>query len=244
MIKNLRFFLLLCLTSLVYHDVHGQDTYADLWTTQQLHMPISSSLRLSNEFHWRMTEFAGAPLQLLIRPKVEWKAKENFTFTGGYTHIRNWPYREGQADIVSTEHNLWEDFAFHHPLFKGNLTHALRLEHRFISNIVTNSLGESSRDGYDFRNRIRHRMTYVEHLSDEVYLRCFNEVFVQMPTGENNPVAQFQQNWLYAGLGWKAIDNFVFEAGFHHQYIVRSLEAERHFGLWMAINYSLPTQKK
>ena len=112
----------------------AQDNYADLWSTLQVHYPASSKVRLSNEFHWRMTEFVGEPFQLLIRPKVEWKAADHFTVTGGYTHIQNWPYRSGQPDLVALEHNVWEDVAFYHPLWKGRLTHAIRLEHRFTSN--------------------------------------------------------------------------------------------------------------
>ena len=83
-----------------------------------VHYPFSSKVRLSNEFHWRMTEFTGEPLQLLIRPKVEWKAADHFTVTGGYTHIQNWPYRYGQPELVALEHNVWEDVAFYHPLWK------------------------------------------------------------------------------------------------------------------------------
>ena len=218
----------------------AQDNYADLWSTLQVHYPASSKVRLSNEFHWRMTEFVGEPLQLLIRPKVEWKAADHITVTGGYTYIQNWPYRSGQPDLVALEHNLWEDVAFYHPLWNGRLTHAIRLEHRFTSVLFSNSsLGISERDGFAFRNRLRHRITYVEDLSDKVYMRFFNEAFVQMPTGEANSVAQFQQNWVYAGLGWRGIKDFALEAGFHHQYIVRGLERERHLGLWVAINYSI-----
>ena len=52
---------------------------------------------------------------------------------GGYTHIQNWPYRYGQPELVALEHNVWEDVAFYHPLWKGRLTHAIRLEHWFTS---------------------------------------------------------------------------------------------------------------
>ncbi len=221
----------------------AQENYADLWSTLQVHYPASSKVRLSNEFHWRMTEFVGQPLQLLIRPKVEWKAADHFTVTGGYTHIQNWPYRSGQPDLVALEHNVWEDVAFYHPLWKGRLTHAIRLEHRFTSALFSNSLGIPERDGYNFRNRLRHRITYVEDLSDKVHMRFFNEAFVQMPTGKANPVAQFQQNWVYAGLGWRGIKDFALEAGFHHQYIVRDDERERHLGLWVGINYSIARKK-
>ena len=78
----------------------AQDNYADLWSTLQVHYPAFSKVKLSNEFHWRMTEFVGEPLQLLIRPKVEWKAADHFTVTGGYTHIQNWPYREDNLTLL------------------------------------------------------------------------------------------------------------------------------------------------
>ena len=231
--------LLVCFCFTGRQVLVAQDNYADLWTTMQVHYPVSSKVRLSNEFHWRMTEFTGEPLQLLIRPKVEWKAADHFTVTGGYTHIQNWPYRNGQPDLVALEHNVWEDVAFYHPLWKGRLTHAIRLEHRFTSILFSNSLGIPERDGFAFRNRLRHRITYVEDVSDKVYMRFFNEAFVQMPTGKDNPVAQFQQNWVYAGLGWRGIKHCAVEAGFHHQYIVRASERERHLGMWVAINYSI-----
>ena len=231
--------LLVCFCFTGRQALVAQDNYADLWTTMQVHYPVSSKVRLSNEFHWRMTEFTGEPLQLLIRPKVEWKAADHFTVTGGYTHIQNWPYRYGQPELVALEHNVWEDVAFYHPLWKGSLTHAIRFEHRLTSNLFSISLGIPERDGFAFRNRLRHRITYVEDVSDKVYMRFFNEAFVQMPTGKDNPVAQFQQNWVYAGLGWRGIKHCAVEAGFHHQYIVRASERERHLGMWVAINYSI-----
>ena len=78
----------------------------------------------------------------------------------------------------------------------------------------------------------------MEDVSDKVYMRFFNEAFVQMPTGKII-LAQFQQNWVYAGLGWRGIKHCAVEAISHHQYIVRASERERHLGMWVAINYSI-----
>ena len=52
-------------------------------------------------------------------------------------------------------------------------------------------------------------------------MRFFNEAFVKC-NRKSNPVAQFQQNWVYAGLVGEAL-NISVEASFHHQYIVRAL---------------------
>lgn len=171
---------------------------------------------------------------ILLRPGLNYHINKRMTATTGYAYVRN-KRTVGLASGYATEHRIWEQFLFTHPVnvsvVKGNktsLSHRLRLEQRFLPRSFADHSGgsvELKNSGNDFANRIRYFFRTITPLtkgdqgSKWVFLALQNEVFLNL--GDNSVVNDrvFDQNRAYIAVGYRFSGSFDAEMGYMNQYI-------------------------
>lgn len=201
--------------------------YTDVWFLLLNDYKVSERWTIGNELHWRNVNFLKDKEQLLIRPYVDYHANENVTFSGGYTYIRSYPYRQEAFEITRSEHNIWSQVTLHHKSNKFVFSHRYRLEHRFQGAIKLADIGGLEINGYDFTNRFRYRLTIKHPIGEKYFVHAFDELWIRTEGDFQN--ANFDRNWLYIGLGRKFGEHSNIQLAYLHQIIrLLPLVYERH----------------
>lgn len=104
------------------------------------------------------------------------------------------------------EQDLWQEFHYQTPVGKYGINHQFRLEQRFIDNI----------DG------IIPRVRYLIHanipLGADRYVALSEAVRFNLTDKGEGPVSGFEQNRIYAGVGFRARKKLKIEVGYLWQY--------------------------
>ena len=95
--------------------------------------PVSKRWGLHLEGQWRREGFGQQPMQLLLRPGVNFYLTRNVTLTGGYGFIQTHQYGEYPAVAAFPEHRVWQQALMRQKLgTKAVMQHRYRLEQRNI----------------------------------------------------------------------------------------------------------------
>lgn len=219
-IKLLRTKLLICILCITIFNVEAQqkDINSDTWFMVLAKYNIQPKITLGSEFHFRNTDFITKKEQFLIRPFISYNANKVVSYTIGYTYSLN--FLEGFDPIKHrNEHNVWYQVNLNQKLDKSTIKNHLRIENRFIEKF-TNENSIFEKDGFNFKNRIRYRFTYIYSFSEKLYLHAFDEVFIGL--NKHFQKADFDRNWIYAGLGYKFKKSIDLELAYLHQTIKKS----------------------
>ncbi|HZG25845.1 MAG TPA: DUF2490 domain-containing protein [Chitinophagaceae bacterium] len=160
---------------------------------------------------------------LIVRPGINFAVKRNLTATLGYAFVEN-RRAVGRIAGLAPEHRIWEQLLFNHPLGFTRLTHRLRLEQRFISNVF---LRDNSLDhqGNVFANRIRYFFRDVIPFSGKkqfnkgYFAGIQNEIFINIGDKSHVNRKYFDQNRAYISVGYRFNPKFDIDAGYLNQYI-------------------------
>ncbi|HEU0110086.1 MAG TPA: DUF2490 domain-containing protein [Flavisolibacter sp.] len=159
---------------------------------------------------------------LLLRPGVNYHINKKISVTAGYGFIDNRRNINGVTGYV-TEHRTWQQLLFAHKWSVIQTSHRFRLEQRFlpVADINDNELHVTH---HETANRLRYFIRNVVPLQnaglftkgfffalqDELFLNTGNKKIVNGKT--------FDQNRLYAAIGYRLESKIDLEAGYMHQY--------------------------
>jgi len=119
----------------------------------------------------------------------------------------------------TTENRAWEQYTFATPTPLGKLQLRSRLEQRTVN------IGPGA------AIRFRELIGLSYPLNKTWSLVASNEAFVNLNTVDWGPVAGFDQNRLFVGVGYQFDATFRTEIGYMNQYIDRDLTYDRIFNL-------------
>ena len=119
----------------------------------------------------------------------------------------------------TTENRAWEQYTFAMPTPVGKLQFRSRLEQRTVN------IGPGA------AIRFRELIGLSYPLNKTWTLIASNEAFVNLNTVDWGPVAGFDQNRLFIGVGYQFDATFRTEIGYMNQYIDRDLTYDRIFNL-------------
>ncbi len=124
----------------------------------------------------------------------------------GFAYVDNYPGGRLQ------EYRPYQQFGLGHVLLKQvQVLHRLRTEQRFIEHI----------DGT--ANRLRYMLRLARPFrNSDWYLVASDELFINLNTINNGPIAGIDQNRLYGGLGRQINRKLRVEAGYQFQYVNRA----------------------
>ena len=155
------------------------------------------------ETQLRHYEIGANFFQLLPRVGLNYKIDDNSMVTAGYAWIPTQPVLgEGFEGDLVTENRIWQQFILRNKIKNINFRHRYRLEQRWVK----------QNNFTDYKNRVRYMLSAKVPLSKNedspLFLFIYDEVFLHI---NDNP---FNQNRLYAALGYTVNKNMNIQAGY------------------------------
>ncbi len=199
---------------------HARNTNA--WLMYFGNHKFSNTLGLHAEVQWRRNDFFADNQQLLLRTGFDFYARRDVRFTLGYAFVETHPYGEFAVPQAFPEHRIWQQVLVPHDLGRIKLAHRYRLEQRMIGNAST---GRFEDGRYENRGRYMAKATMdVSRGGNPVFVALYNEVFVNF--GDDVAYNLFDQNRLYAALGYTIVPVLKLELGYLYQVVqLRGLDA-------------------
>ncbi|PQJ80237.1 DUF2490 domain-containing protein [Polaribacter porphyrae] len=176
------------------------------------HQFKNSQFGIQGDFQYRDWQFLGDQEQLLLRSGLTYTPKDSgIMFTLGFANITTGQF--GDSDDTFNENRIYQEALIPNKI--GNrvlITHRFRYEQRFV-------------DNQDFRTRYRYNLFVnvpfnSKSLSPKtIYGAFYNELFIngERGIGNGNPVAFFDRNRTYLGLGYVLNSKIRFQAGWMKQ---------------------------
>lgn len=198
---------------------------------------ISEKWGAHTEIQLRRHNILKDPQQLLIRTGINYNLTDNAMFTLGYGFIETYPYGDFPAAGIFPEQRIYQQLQLKGNVARIGLTHRYRQEQRWVQPAGT--------DAYTYLNRSRYMLKAVLPLSGstleakELFLAAYDEIFVGF--GENVQRNVFDQNRLYAALGYKINDGGSVELGYLSQIVQKAngVVFEHNHTLQVSLFYNL-----
>ena len=230
----------------------GQNQIADQYHSWYMYFGnhrISDRWGLHSEYQWRRTGWGEKWQQSLLRVGVDYHLKTGPLVTAGYGWIVSYPYGDQPIDVSTVEHRIWQQFILNQAIWRFYFNHRFRLEQRLIENMVKDELGESNRDGFNYRNRTRYRFMISVPLSrndmsdNTLFISIYDEIFLGFGKGIAKNI--LDQNRLFVALGWRFNQNWNMQAGYLNHYVIKSdgVHHERNHTLQLSMTYNVDFRK-
>ena len=164
---------------------------------------LNEKYSIHYETQLRHYEIGANFFQLLPRVGLNYKIDDNSMVTAGYAWIPTQPdLGEGFEGDLVTENRTWQQFILRNKIKNINFRHRYRLEQRWVK----------QNNFTDYKNRVRYMLSAKVSLSKNenspLFLFIYDEVFLHI---DDNP---FNQNRLYAALGYTVNKNMNIQAGY------------------------------
>ncbi len=153
---------------------------------------------------------------VITHDAVGYRFNENHSVHVGYAFAYSIPPLSLEP---TNENRAWEQHTFALPTSAGDLQLRSRLEQRTVN------IGSGT--AIRFREMVR----FSHPLNKEWSLVGSNELFINANTVDWGPVAGFDQNRVFVGVGYKIDSSLRAEVGYMNQYINRDLNYDRDFHL-------------
>ena len=155
---------------------------------------------------------------------IGYKFNNNHVVHVGYAfqNVKD-PYAKLEAPF--NENRAWEQYTYSRPTVIGNFSSRSRLEQRTVN------LSEGKYNGGEVGVRYRHQFKLAYPLNEKWSLVGSDEIFVNANTVNWGPVAGFDQNRVFVGVGYKFDNVWRTEVGYMNQYINRDTVYDRDFDL-------------
>ncbi len=204
------FLLLLCayFPSGAFADVAHD---MQLWTPVTLDEPIRGKLRAYFEVVPRIGYDVSHISQLLVRPGLEWRAREKLGFFAGYLWQTNYSNQNSQ---VVHENRIWQQVLAAKDVKRVTMFSRTRLEQRFFDGV------------HGCSNRLRQMVKVNYALNKRLYLTTSDELFINLNSLDGGPAGGIDQNRYFIGMGIKTIKRSRVEVGYQLQYVNSSDEAD------------------
>ncbi|MFZ9263066.1 MAG: DUF2490 domain-containing protein [Chitinophagaceae bacterium] len=217
-----------------------------IWVSYVGVHPIHKQISLHAEVSWRRNEYFKNPQQLLFRTALSGNIGKGWSAAGGYCFVETYPYGGMPSKSTFPENRIWEQLQMRKQLSSFELVSRLRLEQRFVYQPV--SSGSTYKPGpavYSTRVRLMQRVSLplnARIIKEKVlYATMQDELFYGF--GKQIGSYHFDQNRVYAGLGYVLPSFGRIETGYMHQQIIRAagtkIENNRTIQINFLPNFSL-----
>ena len=189
----------------ISNNVKGQNIEENLgswWMYFGTHK-FSEKYSLHYETQLRNYEIVSNFYQLLPRVGLNYHIDKNTSITAGYAWIpTQTSMGEGFDGDLVTENRIWQQFILKNKVGNINFRHRYRLEQRWIK------LGEETK----YKNRARYmlslRLPISKNEDSPLFISLYDEIFLNI---SDSP---FDQNRLFAALGYQIIKQMNFQLGY------------------------------
>jgi hypothetical protein len=211
---------------------------------------LTDKWSLHTEYQWRRAEGIKDWQQSLARIGIDYRVKDNVIVSGGYGHIVTYPYGDFPVAATFIEHRAWEQLMLSHHSGRVIFQHRYRLEQRWLENMIKTPTQSYTRDGFLYSNRFRYKFTLTIPLNKakisqgSVFTVLYDEPFLSF--GKNIKYNIFDQNRLYAAVGYQLNSHANIQAGYLNQIILKPAgnKQEMNHTLQAALTWNLDLRKK
>jgi hypothetical protein len=212
----------------------------NLWLNYVGDHPIfKSPWGLHLEVQNRLSDWGEDWQQLLIRPGINYQFSPNLSASVGYGFVRTFPYGDLPVAHRFDEHRIWEQVLYKQEVAGVKWTHRLRLEQRWIEELQQSG-GRYRTENWRTEQRVRYMLRTELPLTEDkrLYIPVWNEVFLNF--GANLSHNHFDQNRVFAGLGYQMAKHLRVETGFMEQSLQRrggrNWEHNHTVSVWLSSN--------
>jgi len=159
------------------------------WLTYVGHYKLSKNWGIQADVQFRMDEQLKFAYQSVYRAGVIRYIKPDLITVAGYGYITT---QNATLNAYSKEHRIWEQVGYNHKPAGLNMTHRLRVEHRFVEKILAGNNGKVLSDGYRYGtrprylNRITFNITKKPEAKNVFYFAVQDEIFVNVGSNDIN----------------------------------------------------------
>ncbi len=151
--------------------------------------------------------------QALIRPGLGYAINEKVTAWLGYDWVPT--SRPLALKHPFNDHRIWQQLSLRDNYSFGTVISRTRLEQRFFD------IPGSSDVAYRYRQMFK-LLTPMHFVSPKVSFVIWNEIFVDLNSMDAGIRSGLNQNWAFAGIGYRLNKKTTIEMGYLNQFINRS----------------------
>jgi hypothetical protein len=189
------------------------DTNQHAWLMYFGAHKLNEKIGLHTEAQVRRARLLSDWQQLLLRTGLNYFAAPNSMLTLGYAYVDTYPYGGFPAASTFPEHRLYQQLQLWGTAGRFGLVHRYRLEQRWIRFPKADEYTYLHRARYMFRAAFPLQGPSIE--DKEFYLAAYDEIFVGF--GKNMAQNFFDQNRLYAAVGYRFTPRVLVEMGYLNQ---------------------------
>ncbi len=211
--------LAICLTGGMVREAQAQASTFNqdsrLWSPVFMTVSLPSSFLAYMEVNSRFADLdnAGHIDQLLLRPALGYKLRENLSIWQGYAWVGyfNQAHKPSQSPFFD-ENRIYQEVNYTHKFDSFKILSRTRLEERWIEHA----------DGTALRFRTMLRGMYPFPMAPEWALVAYDEIFVNLNTvgttkGGKGPAAGYDQNRFFVGVNRTFSRYFNMDFGYQNQ---------------------------
>ncbi len=208
--KSILLFILLLNCSWIKADSKKEDFHS--WgnvtaiTSLEQHSPDLKNVKMWLEGQGRFADDSSQFFQGILRTGLGYYLQDNLSFWLGYAWIPNDPVTPAKT---FDEHRIWQQLLWTEKTTKGNFMLRSRLEQRFDER------------GDDVGWRFRQFFKYYQpmHFSPKMSWVVWDEIFIGINKPDWKVDNGFDQNRVFAGLGYQFDKHIRAEFGYINQFI-------------------------
>ncbi len=210
------------------------DNQFNSWWTYSGNHQLSDKWGIHTLISIRRNDFVKNWQQSLVRLGVNYKVKENFILTSGYDWVETFPYGKQPIAEQITEQRFFQQAILKNKVGRISFKHRYKLEQRFVT-------------GNSVKNRFRYRLGVsipLEKKESKLSFTVFDEIFLNL--GTNTKGYFFNQNWIYAGFGYRLNKSSTLKLGYMNQHLIKGdfIHIESNHTLQVGYSYNLDFRKK
>jgi hypothetical protein len=215
--------LLLLLSNTLKAQKTGDNQF-NTWLTYSGDHSVSERIDIHTLYSFRRNEFMENWQQSLLRVGMGVRLADKIKMQVGYDWLVTFPYGKQPISFRTNEHRIWVHLNLKFQEKRFYFANRIRFENRAIEDIHAGDQNERIVDGFNWKYRLRYKFAVDVPLNknrmeeNTLFLSVSDELFMNL-FDKNH---YFNQNWFYAGLGWRFTEKIKLKIGYMNQFLPKT----------------------
>jgi hypothetical protein len=187
-------------------------TQHHFWTSVNTQARIADKWAVIADLHIRRTDYLKNNNFYYTRVGATYHINNNLSvsLSGGHMWLAN---KTATTELFVNENRLVQQIQLNQPLGKINLSQRLRIEERWIQNVINSELSDS----YRYSTRFRYQLGLLIPLGKNKYIPSLSFADeLMMQSGKQIIYNNFDQNRLFAGIKQQITPSLAADFGYMH----------------------------
>ena len=214
-----------CLTILIASHsmlLLSQSNTSNGWVVSNHEQKISEKISFKTDVQFRSANQFKYVEAVLLRPYLVFSLTSKHSLGAGYAYLGNKTIESNQQKF-QIEHRIWQQFQIENKWNKSEITNRVRLEQRFIQKEAAFNFVQRFRYYARFQSAI-----FKGSADGGFFVGLQNEIFLNIQNKEVVNDKLFDQNRVYAGLGFRFSQAVAIEAGYIYRYQIEDKKMHHH----------------